>query len=146
MIYWPIPLGQSSLLVSLNSIIKPGTHTTYPLSECVKPAVHYSQTWANMTNRGTKLFFRRIKYCWWKRDERVAVHCSMFAVNFSAADNFFSMKKFFVFVEETATPTQILRMAYGEKPVRETWRMPFIDYSPYVVFSSFCPYFAVVHE
>ncbi len=59
---------------------------------------------------------------------------------------FFSMKKFFVFVDETATPTQILRTAYGEKPVRETWRTPFIDYSPYVVFSSFRPYFAVVCE
>ncbi len=38
---------------------------------------------ANMTNLGTKLFFRQIKYCWRKRDERVALHCSLFAVNFS---------------------------------------------------------------
>ncbi len=101
---------------------------------------------ANMTNRGTKLFFRQIKYCWQKRDERVAVHCSLFAVNFSAADNFFSTKKFFVFVDKTTTPTQILHTAYGKKPVREISRTPFIDYSPYVVFSSFRPYFAVVRE
>ncbi len=101
---------------------------------------------ANMTNRGTKLFFHWIKYCWRKQDERVAVHCSLFAVNFSAADDFFSTKKYFVFVEETTTPTQILRAVYGEKPVRKTWRTPFIAYSPYVVFSSFCPYFAVVRE
>ncbi len=55
---------------------------------------------------GTKLFFRRIKYCWQKRDECVAVHCSLFAVNFSVADDFFSIKKFFVFVDETVTATQ----------------------------------------
>ncbi len=67
-----------------------------------------------------KLFFRRMKYCWQKRDERVAVHCSLFAVNFCA------MKKYFVFVDETATPTQILYTAYGKKPVRETWQTPFI--------------------
>ncbi len=46
-----------------------------------------------MTNRGTKLFFRRIKYCWRKRDERVAVHCSLFAVNFSTVDDFFFGEK-----------------------------------------------------
>ncbi len=115
-------------------------------SRILKPTIHYSRTWANMTNRGTKLFFHQIKYCWRKRDERVAVHDSLFAVNFSAADDFFSKKKFFVFVNETATPTQILRTAYGEKPVRKTWQTPFIDYSPYVVFSSFRPYFAVVRE
>ncbi len=46
---------------------------------------------------------------------------------------FFSTKKFFVFVDETATPTQILCTAYGKKPVRKTWQTPFIDYSPYVV-------------
>ncbi len=28
----------------------------------------------------------------------------------------------FVFVEEIVTSTQILQTAYGEKPVRETWR------------------------
>ncbi len=94
-----------------------------------------------MTNRETKLFFCRIKYVWRKRDERV-----LFAVNFSVADNFFSTKKLFEFVDETATPTQILRTAYGEKPVRETWPTPFIDYLPYVIFSSFRPYFAVVRE
>ncbi len=97
-------------------------------------------------NRGTKLFFRRIKYCWRKRNERVAVHCLLFAVNFSVADDFFSTKKFFVFVDETATLMQILHKAYSEKPVCETWRTPFIDYLPYVVFSSFHPYFAVVCE
>ncbi len=53
---------------------------------------HYT-LFANMTNRGTKLFFRRIKYCWRKRDERVAVHCSLFTVNFSAADDFFFDEK-----------------------------------------------------
>ncbi len=46
-----------------------------------------------MTNRGTKLFFRRIKYCWRNWDERVAIHCSLFAVNFSMADNFFFDEK-----------------------------------------------------
>ncbi len=93
-----------------------------------------------------KLFFRRINYCCRKRDERVAVHCSLFAVNFRVADDFFSTKKYFVFVDETANPTQILCTAYGKKPVRETWQTPFIHYSPYVVFSSFRPYFAVVRE
>ncbi len=43
-------------------------------------------------------------------------------------------KKYFVFVDETATPTQILHTAYSEKPVRETWRTPFIHYSPTLVF------------
>ncbi len=76
------------------------------------------------------------------RHERVAVHCSLFAVNFRAADAFFLMKKYFMFVDETATPMQILRTTYGEKPVRETWGTPFGHYSPYVVFSSFCPYSA----
>ncbi len=64
----------------------------------LKPTIHNSWTWANMTNRGTKLFFRRIKYCWRKRDKCVALHCSLFAVNFSCGRRFFfSTKKFFVF-------------------------------------------------
>ncbi len=97
-----------------------------------------------MTNRGTKLFFRRIKYCWRKRDERVAVHCSLFAVNFSMADDFFFDKKVLCVCRRDRYPDA--NPAYGEKPVRETWQTPFIDYSPYVVFSSFRPYFAVVRE
>ncbi len=96
----------------------------------VKPAIHYSRTW----RIGAKLFFRRIKYCWQKRDERVAVHCSLFAINFRTADDFFPMKKYFVFVDEIATSMQILRTAYGEKPVCETWRTPFIHYSLYIIF------------
>ncbi len=40
-----------------------------------------------------KLLFYRMKYCWRKRDERVAVHCSLFAVNFRARRFFFSAKK-----------------------------------------------------
>ncbi len=40
-----------------------------------------------------KLFFRLIKYCWQKRDEHVAVHCLLFAVNFRVADNFFFDEK-----------------------------------------------------
>ncbi len=59
----------------------------------LKPAIHYSRTWANMTNRGIKLFFRRIKYCWRKRDEHVALHCSLFAVNFSCGRRFFFDEK-----------------------------------------------------
>ncbi len=47
------------------------------------------------------------------------------------------MKKYFVFVNETATQMQILRTAYDKKPVRETWRTPFIHYSPYTIFLSF---------
>ncbi len=109
------------------------------------PQARYT-LFANMTNRGTKLFFRQIKYCWRKRDKCVAVHCSLFAVNFSVADDLFLMKKFFVFIDKTATSTQILRTEYSKKPVCETWRTPFIDYSPYVVFSPFRPYFAVVCE
>ncbi len=58
----------------------------------------------NMTNRGTKLFFHRIKYCWWKRDECVAVHCSLFAVNFSAADNFFFRWKSFLCLSKRPLP------------------------------------------
>ncbi len=80
------------------------------LAVCKAPKNRYT-LFANMTNRATKLFFSQIKYCWRKRDERVAVHCSLFAVNFSTADNFFLTKKFFVFVDETTTLTQILRMA-----------------------------------
>ncbi len=71
------------------------------------------------------------------------VRCSP-SILAAADDFFFLMKKFFVFVEETTTLTQILSMAYGKKPVRETWQTPFIDYSPYVVFLSFRPYFAIV--
>ncbi len=55
------------------------------------PKARYT-LFVNITNRGTKLFFRRIKYCWRKQDERVAVHCSLFAINFRAADNFFRQK------------------------------------------------------
>ncbi len=106
----------------------------------LKLAIHYSQT----TNRGTKLFFRRIKYCWRKRDERIAIHCSLFAVNFSAADNFFFDEKVLCVCRRDryldANP------ACGKKPVCETWQTSFIDYSPYVVFSPFHPYFAVVCE
>ncbi len=40
------------------------------------------------------------------------------------------MKKYLVFVDETVTPMQILRSAYGKKPVCETWQTPFIHYSP----------------
>ncbi len=114
-------------------------------NKCVNVKVRYT-LFANMTNRGTKLFFGRIKYCWRKRDESVAVHCSLFAINFSAADDFFSTKKFFVFVDETTTPMKILSTACGKKPVRKTWQTPFIDYLPYVIFSSFRPYFTVVRE
>ncbi len=42
---------------------------------------------------GTKFFFHRIKYCWRKRDERVAVHCSLFTVNFRMPDDFFFNEK-----------------------------------------------------
>ncbi len=80
-----------------------GSHLVLSQKEC-KPAIKFTvystfaskaryTLFANMTNRGTKLFFHRIKYCWRKRDERVAVHCSLFAINFSAADNFFFDKK-----------------------------------------------------
>ncbi len=41
--------------------------------------------------------------------------------NGQLADDFFLTKKYFVFVDETATPMQILRTAYGKKPVCETW-------------------------
>ncbi len=72
------------------------------------------------------------------------VRCSL--SNLAQQTIFFSTKKYFVFVDETATPSKILRTEYGEKSVRKTWRMPFIYYSPYVVFSLFRPYFAVVCE
>ncbi len=67
-----------------------------------------------------------MKYCYRKRDERVAVHCSLFAVNFSVVDDFFFDENYFVFVDETTTPTQILRTVYSKKPVCETWQTPFI--------------------
>ncbi len=70
----------------------------------------------------------------------------LFAINFHVADDFFRRKKYFAFVDETATPTQILHTVYGENSVCETWQTPFIHYSPYVIFSSFRPYFAVVCE
>ncbi len=72
-----------------------------------------------MTNRETKLFFRQIKYCWRKRDERVAVHCSLFAINFSAADDFFFDEKVFCDRQQDCYPNA--NPAYSEKPVRETW-------------------------
>ncbi len=71
------------------------------------------------------------------------VHCSWFDVTFRAAHDFFSTKKYFVFVDETATPMQILSMAknrfakHGERLLYTIYR---------VVFSLFHPYFAVVHE
>ncbi len=46
--------------------------------------------------------------------------CTLFVVcrQFSQGGRFFfSTKKYFVFVDETTTPTQILHKAYGEKPV-----------------------------
>ncbi len=70
----------------------------YPLHHLTQDYINYYPIvcytlFANMTNRGTKLFLRRIKYCWRKRGERVAVHCSLFAVNFSAANDFFVDEK-----------------------------------------------------
>ncbi len=74
--------------------------------------------------------------------------CTLFVVcrQFSHGRRFFLTEKYFAFVDETATLTQILHTAYGKKPIRETWRTPFIHYSPYVVFSLFCPCFTVVRE
>ncbi len=59
--------------------------------------------------------------------------CTLFVVRhqFSRGRRFFFTKKYFVFVNEIATLMQILRTAYGEKPVRETWQTP-----PFVVFLS----------
>ncbi len=95
---------------------------------------------ANMTNRGQNNFFS-------ENEMNVllyTVRCSPSI--FAWQTIFFSTKKYFVFVAETATPAQILRTEYGEKPVHKTWRTPFIHYLHYVVFSSFRPYFAVVRE
>ncbi len=69
------------------------------------------------------------------RDERVAVHCSLFAVNFSMADDFFFDEK--VLCVRPRDRYLDANPAYGEKPLRETWQTPFIDYSPYVVFRRF---------
>ncbi len=74
--------------------------------------------------------------------------CTLFVVHhqFLLGRRFFPTKKYFVFVDETATSMQILLTAYSEKPVHKTWQTPFIHYLPYVVFSSFRPYFAVIRE
>ncbi len=56
----------------------------------MKPAIHYSQTWRI---GGQNYFFAKLKYGGRKRDECVAVHCSLFALNFSAADDFFFDEK-----------------------------------------------------
>ncbi len=108
----------------------------------LKPAIHYSQTW----RIGGEIIFSLNKILLAKT--RRMCCCTLFVVRrqFSHGRQFFSMKKYLVFVDETATPTQILRTAYGEKLVRKTWQMPFICYSPYVISSSFHPFFAVVRE
>ncbi len=62
----------------------------------------------------------------------------------AAVDDFFFDEKVLCVCRGDCYPDA--NPAYGEKPVRETWRTPFIDYSPYVVFLSFCPYFAIVRE
>ncbi len=83
----------------------------------LKSAIHYSQTW----RIGDKIIFSPNKIFLAKT--RRTCCCTLFVVcrQFSHGGRFFfSTKKYFVFVDETATPTQILRTAYGEKPVRET--------------------------
>ncbi len=42
--------------------------------------------------------------------------------------------------------SQILRTAYGEKPVCETWQTPFIHYSPYVVLPLFLCCLRIVYS
>ncbi len=61
-------------------------------------------------------------------------------------NSFFSTKNSFAFAEEIATSMQILRTAYGKKPVRKTWQTPTIHYSLYVIFLSFPPCFVIVRE
>ncbi len=111
-----------------------------------KLAIHYSRTWANMTSRGTKLFFRRIKYCWQKWDERVAVYCSLFAVNFSAADYFFFDEKVLCVCRRDCYPDA--NLAYSVRRKTCLWNMVNAFYRLFAVrrFLSFHPYFAVVRE
>ncbi len=105
----------------------------------VKPAIHYSRT----RRIGDKIIFSPNKILLAKT--RRTCCCTLFIIRrqFSRGRRFFFDKKYVVFVDETATLTQILCTTYGEKPVRETWQMPFIHYSPYVIFLLFPPYFAV---
>ncbi len=74
-----------------------------------------------------KPFFHWTKYCSRKQGKCATIHYSLFAINFCgnifATENFFFLtKNSFVFVKETATSTQILRIVYCKKPIRETWR------------------------
>ncbi len=93
----------------------------------IKPTIYYSRTW----RIGDKIIFSLNKILLAKTRR------TWFAVNFRSTNDFFSTNKYFVFVNETATPMQILRTVYGKKPVRETWWTPFIHYSPYVVLPLF---------
>ncbi len=70
--------------------------------------------------------------------------CTLFVIRrkFSCGRKFFFFtKKYFVFVDQTATQTQIPCTAYGKKFFWETWRTLFIHYSPYVVFFVISPLF-----
>ncbi len=110
-----------------------------------KPKARYT-LFANMTNRGIKLFFRRIKYCWQKRDERVALHCSLFAINFSCSRRFFFHEKVLCVRRWDCYPNA--NPAYGVQRKTCSRNMANAFYRLFAVrrFLSFRPYFAVVCE
>ncbi len=75
---------ESRLYKFIRSLLKNSWIKNYPLKSSISRLIQKFESiarytpFANITNRRTKLFFRQIKYCRRKRDERVAVHCSLF--------------------------------------------------------------------
>ncbi len=108
----------------------------------VKPAIHYLQ----ICRIGDKIIFSPNKILLAKT--RWTCCCTLFVVRrqFLCSRRFFFRRKNSCVCQRDHYPDTNPAYSVRWKLVRETWRKPFIHYSPYVVFSSFCHYFAVVRE
>ncbi len=87
----------------------------------------YSQT----GRIGNKTLFSRNKILFAKTgrtccNTMFVVHHQFLHKHIRYSNFFFSAKTSFVFAKETDASMQILRRAYGKKPVHETWRTPTI--------------------
>ncbi len=110
-------------------------------TECTRSAsIDRYTLFVNMTNRGQNYFFTEENIVG-ENETNLLLYTVRCLSSIFVWQIIFFTKKYFVFVNETGTPTQILRTAYGEKPVCETWWTPFIHYLPYIVFFVFSPLF-----
>ncbi len=81
--------------------------------DSLKPAMHYSRTW----RIGDEIIFSPNKILVAKT--RRTCCCTLFVVRCQfSRGRFFLMKKYFEFVDETATPMQILRTAFAKHDER----------------------------